>query len=115
MFAMIGFGMEYTTISVIEKFFMYSSYLRYALEIMFVTMLQGRKFECPKNTDVCLYKNIDYYFKMMAMDQANLSLNYAVLFILLIVIKFLGYLCLKQRLNSGCLYKLTKRIKLMYN
>ncbi|XP_018573814.1 ATP-binding cassette sub-family G member 1 [Anoplophora glabripennis] len=97
--AVYGFGSGYDTVPTLIKIAMYFSYLRYSLEGLIHSMLQGRKkLDCPESEDFCIYTDLQFFVKEMGMENTVYWLDIAALVFIYILFRGGSYYLLRQRL-----------------
>lgn len=100
--AVYGFGSGYDTIPTLIKIAMYFSYLRYSLDGLIHSMLQGRKkLDCPESEDYCIYTDLQFFIKEMGMENTIYWLDIAALVFIFILFRGGSYYLLRQRLSPN--------------
>lgn len=100
--AVYGVGFEKDSIPILIRIGMYSSYLRYGLEGLAVAIYGDRDLlPCPDEEDLCYFVNPVRLLEEMGMENLTFSFDFAMLCIILVIIKGLSYYLLQQRLSPN--------------
>lgn len=100
--AVYGFGSGYDTIPTLIKIAMYFSYLRYSLDGLIHSMLQGRKkLDCPESEEYCIYTDLQFFIKEMGMENTIYWLDIVALVFIFILFRGGSYYLLRQRLSPN--------------
>ncbi|KAM3958469.1 LOW QUALITY PROTEIN: ATP-binding cassette sub-family G member 1 [Aphomia sociella] len=88
------------------------SYLRYGIEGLVAAIYGGRKEDliCPEDIDYCEYKNVANFVKLMGMSGVSFWADFGVLIVILLIMNFIGYYLLRQRLSPNYAFRAIKVI-----
>ncbi|XP_052754563.1 ATP-binding cassette sub-family G member 1-like [Galleria mellonella] len=110
--AVYGFGDGDLPPPIIWKLARSCSYLRYGMEGLVAAIYGGRKEDlvCPEDKDFCEMKNISNFVKLLGMSGVSFWFDFGVLVVILLLMNFLGYYLLRQRLSPNYAYRSIKII-----
>ncbi|XP_052754565.1 LOW QUALITY PROTEIN: ATP-binding cassette sub-family G member 1-like [Galleria mellonella] len=110
--AVYGYGMGDQPLPIIWEVMRSCSYLRYGMEGLVAAIYSERKEDlvCPEYADYCMYKSIVNFLRLMGMSGVSFWFDFGVLVVVLLLMNFLGYYLLRQRLSPNYAYRSIKII-----
>lgn len=98
----IGYGKDYTNIHILIKIAIKSSYIRYSLEGVIASLLNGRgMLRCPDDEAFCPFHNTDFFLKWMGLDDCVYWVAVLALFAFFLMFRGVSFYILRQRIKPG--------------
>lgn len=110
--AVYGIGSGDEPLPIIWKLARSCSFLRYSLEGL-VSAVYGAPREdliCPEEVELCEYKNVAYFVRMMGMAGVSFWIDFGALIVMLAIMNSAAYYLLRQRLSPNYAFRAIKVI-----
>lgn len=101
--AVYGLGSGSENIPFVVRLLMSLSYLRYGLKGLVAAIYGGDRanLPCPEDEEFCLYVSPTHLLSDMAMENVSFWFEFAMLCVMLVALKAVGFYLLRQRLSPN--------------